>query len=330
MRELSNATRSRAAVCYSLAVLATMLVACSASEPSASPGLVRSQSDGTTATQPAAQTGPLVGHTWRPESLKVEDCGRFGVYNDALGNPEGIVDATYTFDPSGYLYVNRVKSPPDANDTGSRPPGKFTSNGAAVSIRWPNDKLESFNVTPLPDGNVNATSTTLGDQCILSPADSSASAAAGTGSSSPTPGVSVVVKHTELRPVQSASPIPSGDDCPPSPAPRPTEDMVAMGRDEKTCYHLAPAILVLDGNATATPDVKRATGESVVRLSLDSESRATVAKYGAANLGKQIAIVKDQTVLTAPTIQAAIDGEITITGDFTPDSAAQLCTTLGG
>jgi len=71
------------------------------------------------------------------------------------------------------------------------------------------------------------------------------------------------------------------------------------------------------------------TGEIEVTLSMNSEGTKTWAEYTAANIGKQVAIVLDGTVQSAPVVQSAIpDGQTAISGNFTADTAKQLKTVL--
>lgn len=71
------------------------------------------------------------------------------------------------------------------------------------------------------------------------------------------------------------------------------------------------------------------TAEIEVTLSMNQEGTRTWAEYTGANIGKQVAIVLDGTVRSAPVVQSAIpDGQTSISGSFTPDEASQLKTVL--
>jgi preprotein translocase subunit SecD len=64
------------------------------------------------------------------------------------------------------------------------------------------------------------------------------------------------------------------------------------------------------------------SGNWEIKLVLTPEGKEKFAKATAANLNKQIAIVLDGTVISAPTVQSAItDGEARITGNFTVQEA---------
>ena len=66
----------------------------------------------------------------------------------------------------------------------------------------------------------------------------------------------------------------------------------------------------------------------VVTLDLENKARAAWADYTGAHIGSQTAIVLDQRVLSAPVIQARIDGTTTITGQFNQESAGNLANSL--
>ncbi|CAN5172716.1 protein translocase subunit SecD [soil metagenome] len=66
-----------------------------------------------------------------------------------------------------------------------------------------------------------------------------------------------------------------------------------------------------------------------VKLTLTAEGKTKFAKATAANLNKQIAIVLDEQVISAPTVQSAItDGEARITGSFTAETARDFALQL--
>ncbi len=66
-----------------------------------------------------------------------------------------------------------------------------------------------------------------------------------------------------------------------------------------------------------------------IKLTLTAEGKTKFAKATAANLNKQIAIVLDDQVISAPTVQSAItDGEARITGSFTAEEARDFALQL--
>lgn len=71
------------------------------------------------------------------------------------------------------------------------------------------------------------------------------------------------------------------------------------------------------------------TGEITVNLTMNQAGTKTWGEYTTASIGKQVAIVLDGRVQSAPTVQSAItDGRTEITGNFTAESAKQLKTVL--
>lgn len=67
----------------------------------------------------------------------------------------------------------------------------------------------------------------------------------------------------------------------------------------------------------------------VVELVLTDEGAQKFAEATSANIGKQIAIVYDGSVISAPNVQNAItDGRCQITGNFTYEQADQLASTI--
>lgn len=94
---------------------------------------------------------------------------------------------------------------------------------------------------------------------------------------------------------------------------------------------------IAEGNVALTGGVIKAanvsqnsqTGEIEVNLTMTAEGAKVWGKYTTASIGKQVAIVLDGTVKSAPVVQSAItDGQTAITGKFTVDEAKGLKTVL--
>ncbi len=86
---------------------------------------------------------------------------------------------------------------------------------------------------------------------------------------------------------------------------------------------------VADAQAGATSDQMTQAKKYIVELTLTDEGAQKFAEATQENLGKQIAIVYDGEVISAPTVQSAItDGRCQITGDFTYEEADQLASTI--
>ncbi len=79
----------------------------------------------------------------------------------------------------------------------------------------------------------------------------------------------------------------------------------------------------------ATVSQNPTTGEIVVNVTMDAAGTKTWGEFTTANIGKQVAIVLDGIVQSAPAVRSAItDGRTEISGSFTAESAKQLKTVL--
>jgi SecD/SecF fusion protein len=86
---------------------------------------------------------------------------------------------------------------------------------------------------------------------------------------------------------------------------------------------------IADARAGSTTDSLTGSKEYVVELTLTDEGATKFAVATAANVGNQIAIVYDDEVISAPTVQQAITGGTAqITGSFTYEEAEQLASTI--
>ena len=86
---------------------------------------------------------------------------------------------------------------------------------------------------------------------------------------------------------------------------------------------------VADAQAGSTSDQVTSSKKYIVELTLTDEGAQKFAEATEENLGKQIAIVYDGEVISAPTVQSAItDGRCQITGDFSYEEADQLASTI--
>jgi len=82
-------------------------------------------------------------------------------------------------------------------------------------------------------------------------------------------------------------------------------------------------------NATAGQSSGANAGQVTVTLTMNSQATDLWAKYTTANVGKQVAIVLDRVVQSAPAIQEPIvSGNTEISGSFTVDEANNLATVL--
>jgi preprotein translocase subunit SecD len=93
-----------------------------------------------------------------------------------------------------------------------------------------------------------------------------------------------------------------------------------------------PSAVIFSGSAITKASTGVDTGVSagnVVNLSLSADAAAKWADFTTKNVGKQVAIVLDGAIKSAPAIQGAITGGDTqISGKFSPDEAKQLAAIL--
>ncbi|MGY2002951.1 protein translocase subunit SecD [Blastococcus sp. SYSU DS1024] len=109
---------------------------------------------------------------------------------------------------------------------------------------------------------------------------------------------------------------------------RPQDFVAACSEDGTVKYLLGPTII----EGTEIDDASAATdptdGSWVVLLDFRSGGRETWANYTAANVGSNVAFTLDGRVVSAPTIQGAINGQTTIQGSFDQESATELANQL--
>ena len=87
---------------------------------------------------------------------------------------------------------------------------------------------------------------------------------------------------------------------------------------------------ILTGSSLTSAEVRPDNqGGWVVAFSLDSQGARVFSDFTGANIGRQLAIVLDNTVYSAPVIRSQIsDGHGQIEGNFTPESARDLAIVL--
>lgn len=100
------------------------------------------------------------------------------------------------------------------------------------------------------------------------------------------------------------------------------------GEDGVT-YLLGPADL--DSSQVASAEATNESGTWVVQVGLTPAGSAAFADLTGRNVGKQIAIVVDGAVVSAPTVQSAITGGIVqISGNFDRVTATRLADRIMG
>jgi hypothetical protein len=132
-----------------------------------------------------------------------------------------------------------------------------------------------------------------------------------------------------VRPVIDVPLVATPEDCPPVPPPTPPEAPIRVcDVDKAAVYQLGPVALAL--NLTGATEAKLPTSDfHTVQMSMDQVSSAAFAKYTAANIGKQLAFVRNGVVLAAPAISQPIDGQsIQISGELSAATAATIAEML--
>jgi preprotein translocase subunit SecD len=109
---------------------------------------------------------------------------------------------------------------------------------------------------------------------------------------------------------------------------RPADHVATCSEDGALKYLLGPTIIEGTEIDDASAGTDPSNGAWIVLLDFKSGGRSTWAEYTAANVGKNVAFTLDGRVISAPTIQGAINGQTTITGDFTQEDATELANQL--
>jgi preprotein translocase subunit SecD len=108
-----------------------------------------------------------------------------------------------------------------------------------------------------------------------------------------------------------------------------SKDYVATCSEDGTAkYLLGPTIIEGTEINNASAGTDQTTGAWIVLLDFKSKGRTTWANYTASHVQQNVAFTLDGRVISAPTIQGAINGRTTITGDFTQEEATQLANQL--
>jgi preprotein translocase subunit SecD len=108
---------------------------------------------------------------------------------------------------------------------------------------------------------------------------------------------------------------------------RPLQQVILPDKDKLYCYLLGPTILTGRGIGSATAIVNTTTGQWQVDVHFKNNDFVT--KVASPNVNKQVAIVLDGIVQSAPKINSGITGQnVTITGNFSSKEAHQLALVL--
>lgn len=86
---------------------------------------------------------------------------------------------------------------------------------------------------------------------------------------------------------------------------------------------------IIDNDDIASAEARPSqSGDWQVNVFFTSEGSARIAAHTEANIGRALAIVLDGRVLSAPTVQARIEGMAVISGNFTESEARELAAQL--
>ncbi|MEU2349981.1 protein translocase subunit SecD [Modestobacter sp. NPDC049651] len=109
-----------------------------------------------------------------------------------------------------------------------------------------------------------------------------------------------------------------------------SQDYIAACSDDGTAkYLLGPAVVEGTQVTDAAAGTRQGTGEWIVTLDLNGKGSSAWATFTAANVGKAVGITLDGRVVSAPTINGAINGGSTeITGNFSQTEAQELANQL--
>jgi hypothetical protein len=146
---------------------------------------------------------------------------------------------------------------------------------------------------------------------------------------SPTPRVPPVIgAPLVVRPVVEPPLVARPEDCSAVAPTPPLEPMRVCDVDKMAVYQLGPVALRL--NLTGATEAKMPTSDfHTVQMSMDSASSTAFAQYTAANVGRQLAFVRDGVVLAAPAIDEPINGEsLQISGELSAATAATIAKML--
>jgi preprotein translocase subunit SecD len=110
---------------------------------------------------------------------------------------------------------------------------------------------------------------------------------------------------------------------------RPDDYVASCTQDGTAKYLLGPTIIEGTDVTNASSGTQQTTGEWVVLLDFNNKGENTWAQYTAAHVGANVAFTLDGRVISAPTIQSAINSNpTTISGSFTQTTAEELANQL--
>ncbi|HPX37485.1 MAG TPA: hypothetical protein PLH92_06225 [Mycobacterium sp.] len=133
----------------------------------------------------------------------------------------------------------------------------------------------------------------------------------------------LTIKPLPVRPVESAF-VTTPDQCPPATPVPPDQPMRICDIAKTAVYNLGPEgirIQLVNADTFRNP----LTGVQIVQMTLTKESAQQFGPYTGGQVGKQVAFVRDGTVVWGPKIGAPIDGEvIQLSGELTEEQAKAI------
>jgi preprotein translocase subunit SecD len=109
----------------------------------------------------------------------------------------------------------------------------------------------------------------------------------------------------------------------------PSSDTDDFGRPTDTVYYAVSKNVPVSGRDLKNARVQKgAVGESVIGFTLTPEGTPKFEQLTGANVNRQLAIVLDNKIVSAPSIDEQISGEGQIKGNFTQQTAADLALVL--
>jgi preprotein translocase subunit SecD len=132
-----------------------------------------------------------------------------------------------------------------------------------------------------------------------------------------------------VRPVVSAF-VTTPEECPPPDDTPPDQPMRVCDITGTAVYELEPEALriqLTNVDAFRNP----LTGVEVVQMSMTDESARYFGEFTETQVGKQVAFVRDGTVIWGPRIATPIDGTVLqLSGELTAEEAAEVSRKLRG
>lgn len=137
----------------------------------------------------------------------------------------------------------------------------------------------------------------------------------------------LTIKPLPVRPVISAF-VTTPEQCPPAKSGPPDQPTRICDVERTAVYELGPQALTVQ--LTNVDSFRNPlTGVELVQMTMTNESSEQFAKYTAGQVGKQVAFVRNGTVVWGPKITAPIDGQVLqLSGELTPEQAKEIARRL--